>query len=135
MPGTEKAAEDVEARAHGSERSVTATAFTATAFLRAQPQLSIQKLMMFSNTAMMVESAVKLMNKEQRAPHAAAGHMLEHAGQRDEHQSGPSPVHPEGKACREDDKPGKQGHGGVQHADVHGLAGEAALPCRYTSRK
>ena len=49
--------------------SVTTTPFTSAAFLRVQPVRSMVQARMFSNTAMMVEKAAKLMNKKNRLPH------------------------------------------------------------------
>ena len=45
-------------------------AVRATAVLRVQFHLSIDQLMRFSNTAMMVDSAAKLMNTKNSAPHS-----------------------------------------------------------------
>ena len=48
-------------------------AVRATAVLRVQFHLSIDQLMRFSNTAMMVDSAAKLMNTKNSAPHSCPG--------------------------------------------------------------
>ena len=43
--------------------------FAHTAFLRSQPQLSMQKARMFSNTAMTVEKLANVMNRKNSVPH------------------------------------------------------------------
>ena len=53
----------------GSDSTRMAKKFTNTAFLRLQPHKSIPKATMFSNTAITVDSAAKLMNTKNSAPH------------------------------------------------------------------
>ena len=52
----------------GMERTRIRIRFTRTDFLRVQPQRSMPKLMIFSNTAMMVDRAAKLINTKNRVP-------------------------------------------------------------------
>ena len=52
------------------------------AFLRLIPNISMQKDMMFSNTAMTVEKLAKVINrKEKSSPDASALHMNENIGE------------------------------------------------------
>ena len=55
--------------AHGSDRTSTRTAVISAARRRDTFHLSIVQLMRFSNTAITVESAAKLMNTKNSAPH------------------------------------------------------------------
>ena len=55
--------------AHGSDSTRTRTPVIAAARRRVMPHLSIDQLMRFSNTAITVESAAKLMNTKNSAPH------------------------------------------------------------------
>ena len=70
MAGTCTPASTLNPRAHGRLSTVTMMAVRATAVLRVQFHLSIDQLMRFSNTAMMVDSAAKLMNTKNSAPHS-----------------------------------------------------------------
>ena len=54
----------------GIDSRKMATRFTATAFFRLQPHMSMAKEMMFSNTAMTVDRAAKDRNTKNRAPHS-----------------------------------------------------------------
>ena len=51
-------------RIHGIDNTIIATILTATAFFLSQPQRSIAKEIMFSNTAMTVDSAAKDKNRK-----------------------------------------------------------------------
>ena len=63
-----------------------------TAVRRLMPHLSIEKLMRFSNTAMMVDSAAKLMNTKNSAPHSCpSGIWLNTLGSVMNTSDGPSP--------------------------------------------
>ena len=52
----------------GRERTIISTRFTATAFPLFQLNKSMEKLMIFSNTAMIVDKAAKLINTKNRVP-------------------------------------------------------------------
>ena len=78
---------------------------------------------------MMVESAAKLMNTKNSVPHSCPQrHLVEHVGQRDEHERG-ALVGGDGEseAGGEDDEARQNGHSGVQTADAQGLARERVL--------
>ena len=70
MAGICTPASTLNPSAHGRLSTVTMRAVRATAVLRDQPHLSMDQLMRFSNTAMMVDSAAKLMNTKNSAPHS-----------------------------------------------------------------
>ena len=54
--------------AHGRLNTNTSAMLISTAFLRDQPCISIANAMMFSNTAMTVEIAAKLINTKNSVP-------------------------------------------------------------------
>ena len=63
-----------------------------TAVLRSRPHLSMTKLMRFSKTAMMVDSAAKLMNRKKSAPQSwPNGIWLKTMGSVTKTSEGPSP--------------------------------------------
>ena len=67
-------------------------------------------------------------HEKQRAPQLPQRHLVEHVGQRDEHERGALiGGDGEGEACGEDDEAREDGHGGVQAADAQGLARERVL--------
>ena len=70
MAGICTPASTLNPSAHGRLSTHTITAVRATAVWRDQPHLSMDQLMRFSNTAMMVDSAAKLMNTKNSAPHS-----------------------------------------------------------------
>lgn len=54
---------------HGSESNITRIILMAAAFVRDILNFSMQQHMIFSNTAIIVESDAKVMNKKNRVPH------------------------------------------------------------------
>ena len=63
-------ASTLKPRAQGRLSTVTSTAVRAKARLRSRSHFSMVKVMRFSKTAMMVESAAKLMNTKNSVPHS-----------------------------------------------------------------
>ena len=70
MPGTSTPAHRLKPSTHGSDSNASAMPFTMHAFVRGMPHSSMLKPTMFSNTAMTVDSAAKLMNRKNSAPHS-----------------------------------------------------------------
>ena len=62
MPGTVKPASTLRPKTHGMLSTASSTPLTRHAFFRGVPHWSMVKLMMFSNTAMTVDSAANVMN-------------------------------------------------------------------------
>ena len=102
---------------------------TATAFLRLQPQRSMPKVMIFSNTAMTVDRAAKVRNTKNRVPHRRPSAIsLKMLGRVTKIRLGPeSGRTPKEKQAGEDDKAAHQCHEGVQHADAYRLTGQPVL--------
>ena len=70
MPGTVKPASTLKPRTHGMLSTASSTPLTRHAFLRGVPHWSMVKLMMFSNTAMTVDSAANVMNTKNSTAHS-----------------------------------------------------------------
>ena len=70
MPGTSKPAHTLKPSTHGSDNTAIRTPLTTHALPRGTPHSSMLNPTMFSNTAMTVESAAKLMNRKNSAPHS-----------------------------------------------------------------
>lgn len=101
--------------------------------MRSRPHFSMVKVMRFSKTADDGgERREAHEHEKQRAPQLPQRHLVEHVGQRDEHERGALiGGDGEGEACGEDDEAREDGHGGVQAADAQGLAvSEFCLPMR-----
>ena len=93
LPSGAKPLHTLKPSTQGMLRTVMTTAFTATAFFRLQPHRSMAKLMMFSNTAMMVDSAAKVMNRKNSAPHRRPPAIwLKTLGRVTKTRPGPSPL-------------------------------------------
>ena len=78
------------------------------------------KVMRFSNTAMMVESAAKLMNTKNSVPHSCPNGIWSNTLGSVTNTSAGALVgrHGESEAGGEDDEAREDGHGGVQAADA-----------------
>ena len=70
MPGTVTLDKTLKPNRHGRLRTKSRMPLTRQAFLRGVPHWSIVKLMMFSNTAITVLSAAKLMKRKKSVHHS-----------------------------------------------------------------
>ncbi len=70
MPGTVTPASTLKPRAQGRLSTVTRMAVRLTASRRERSHFSMVKVMRFSNTAMMVDRAAKLINTKNSVPHS-----------------------------------------------------------------
>ena len=96
----------------------------------------MEKLKIFSNTAMMVDRAAKLMKMKNRVPKIRPPAIwLKILGRVTNTSPGPSGIYLESKAGGENDQPGQQGYDGIQRADTDGLAGKGCAPWQYSFRK
>ena len=70
MPGTATPESTLNPSTHGMLSARMHKPLTRHAFLRGVPHWSMVKLMMFSNTAITVDSAAKVMNRKNSVPHS-----------------------------------------------------------------
>ncbi len=107
-------------RIHGTDKTRIAIRLQITDFLLLHPVSSIAKVMIFSNTAMIVDAAAKNMHRKNNVPQILPPLIaLKIFGSVIKIRLLPlSRVHSERKACRKNDHPRDQRHAGIQNRNT-----------------